>query len=107
MSDQGQFVMKVLAPRNNQRDLLSGETLLMRLTHASTGPVALELAGTPQERLFLVRGAQQDAQAVAAQVSQAYPQSDVEWLTAEQDPARPNLPAMQTVELRLRAPRHL
>lgn len=107
MSDEGQFVMKVLAPRNNQRDILAGETLVMRLAHACTAPIALELAGTPHERLFLVRGAQPDAQALAAQVGQTYPQSDVAWLSAAQDPARQNQVAQQCIELRLREPVYL
>ena len=107
MNDNVQFVMKVLTPRNNQRDVLAGETLLMRVAHASTGPVALELAGTPNERMFLVRGGGPDAQAISAQVCQAYPQSDVEWLTAHQDPIHLNLPVQRTVELRLREPAYM
>ena len=95
-------VVKVITPRNNQRDVLACETFLAALVSAGLGQIALELAGVPGERMFLMRGDAGAVDAALAQLAAAYPQCAFEEVSPEHDPARACMDAQHVVELRLR-----
>jgi hypothetical protein len=102
-----QRVVKIIVPRNNVRDVLACETFLSALVGEGIGDIALELAATSAERMFLVRGEPHAVGVVLAQLANAYPQCDFHDLCADADPARADATARQAIELRLREPAYL
>jgi hypothetical protein len=100
-------LVKILAPRNNQRDALACETLLATLAASCEHPIALEIAGTPDERMFLVRGQPDAVALVLSQLASAYPQCDFADVPLQADPVQTSAPARRAIELRLREPAHL
>ena len=88
-------------PRNNQRDILACETFLAGLVAHQSGALALEIAAEGDERSFRLRG---DAEAVANAINHlmlAYPQCDIEDVSAD------DLPVNAAIELRLREAMYL
>jgi hypothetical protein len=106
-----QRLVKVLVPRDNQRDVLAAETFLSALADARmmAHSVALELAAADGEMMFLVRGDAEGVGQVLAQIKLVYPQCEVVELGKRDDPALPTarLRARAAAELRLREPAYL
>lgn len=100
-------LVKIILPRNNQRDALACETFLSALVQSRDMPIALEIGGTPQERMFLVRGGEAAVALAMSQLALAYPQCDFVGVSPEQDPAQNNAAVCSTMELRLREPAYL
>ena len=101
-SREASRVVKVITPRNNQRDVLACETFLAALVSVGRGRIALELAGTSSERMFLVRGDAGAVDEALAQLAAAYPQCAFEEVGPEHDPALVCAKEQRVVELRLR-----
>jgi hypothetical protein len=106
-----QRLVKILAPRDNQRDVLAAETFLGALADVRmmAHPVALEIAAAEGEVMFLVRGEAESVSQALGQIKLAYPQCEVIELAARDDPALPRgeLTARAGAELRLREPAYL
>ena len=106
-----QRLVKVLVPRDNQRDVLAAETFLGALADARmmAHPVSLEIATADGEVMFLVRGDAESVSQALGQIKLAYPQCEMVELGARDDPALPKegLAARAGAELRLREPAYL
>ena len=106
-----QRLVKVLVPRDNQRDVLAAEIFLGALADARmlAHPVALELAVAEGEVMFLVRGEAESVAQALAQIKLAYPQCELVELGGRDDPGLPTaqLRARAAAELRLREPAYL
>lgn len=101
----GVRAVKILLPRANTRDVLSAETFIGAL--GLTEPLALELAATARETIFLVRGEGHVVEHALSQLRLAYRQCDFEELEQADDPAWSEWPAWEVRELRLREPAYL
>lgn len=86
-----QRLVKVLVPRDNQRDVLAAETFLGALADARmmAHPVSLEIATADGEVMFLVRGDAESVSQALGQIKLAYPQCEMVELGARDDPALP------------------
>jgi hypothetical protein len=80
---------KVITPRNSLREMVALETAMQGLGLSKDHPVALEIAGTAAEQMWIIRATTPDALDHAQrQIRARYPQAEFLALTDDEDPFR-------------------
>jgi Type IV secretion-system coupling protein DNA-binding domain len=83
------FVFEVIAPRSQDgaREVVGLETVMQSLVLSARHPIALEVAGTPTRKRFLVRATDAVSLSHAEhQLRLRYPQADIRHVSATDDP---------------------
>jgi len=95
-----QRVVKVLAPRANDRDVLAAELFLATLR--DVGPLALEIVGQPHGCSLQLRGNAEAVTHAIAQLHHTYPQCEIVEVSPTDDITKTSASIQHCVELRLR-----
>ncbi len=87
LSEETPLVWQVIPPRTARRDLPALETAMAALALDERHPIALEIAGSATERMFLVPATSKPSQNhLADQLYARYPQASLLPLSGKQDP---------------------
>src|SRR5436305_5588427 len=86
---EASLALKVITPTSAVREMAALEAAMQGLPLDERHPVALELAGTPGEQMWIVRATTPEALDHAKrQIRARYPQVDFLALSKDQDPLR-------------------
>nr|MBF6592391.1 hypothetical protein [Ktedonobacterales bacterium] len=88
-SPQEALAYKVITSRNSMREMVALETAMQGLALSEDHPVALEIAGTAAEQMWIIRGTTPDSiDHVQRQIRARYPQAEFVALQGDEDPFR-------------------
>ena len=88
-AQQASLAYKIITPRASLREMVALETAMQGLALSEDHPVALEIAGTAAEQMWIIRATTPDSiDHVQRQVRARYPQAEFVALTDDQDPFR-------------------